>query len=190
MLLTSVMNKPADTGKSGGPAIDDVRDGVRWDLAEEGAELLREGSQDEACTHLENVLREDSENAYAAFRLGEVHFSGERWEKALKAFTTAIELSPDYTGALLGAGHTLRIMRRLDQAIRMGREVLRRKKDDGDALYLLGLAHYQRGDSAQAADLLRQFLATKPELEAAMEVEGLLQILDGNAVPMEEPEGE
>jgi tetratricopeptide (TPR) repeat protein len=88
---------------------------------------------------------------------------------------------------MVALGHTLRMLGRYDQALRMGREVLARKADDGDALHLMGLVHYARGDEAAAIDYLNRFLETRPELEAAQEARGLLEILEGNVIAEEPP---
>ena len=146
-------------------------------------EALREGDADEALPLLEEAIRVDSRNPYAAFFLGEAWFAKQGWDKALRAYVRALELRPNYLGAMLGAGHALRMMGRLDHAIRMARQILGQQKDNPDGLYLLGLAHYQRGDRADAERWLNRFVDTRPEIEVAMEVEGLLQILRGEAEP-------
>jgi cytochrome c-type biogenesis protein CcmH/NrfG len=160
-----------------------TRDEDRWDAAEEGAELLREGEADRAIALLEDVLRDDSENAYAAYFLGAAQFEKERWDKALKAYVRALELAPDYLGAMIGAGHALRMKGELDRAIRMGNAVLERRPEDGDALHLLGLVHLQRDERAKAREYFERFLATRPEAEVVAEVQGLLQILSGEVLP-------
>jgi cytochrome c-type biogenesis protein CcmH/NrfG len=165
-----------------------TRDEARWEAAEEGAELLREGENERAIATLEGVLRDDSENAYAAFFLGNAHFEKERWDKALKAYVRALELAPDYLGAMIGAGHALRMKGELDRAIRMGNAVLSRRAEDADALHLLGLVHLQRDERAKAREYFHRFLATKPEAEVVAEVQGLLQILDGEMLPLPDNE--
>lgn len=151
----------------------------RWDIAQEGAELLREGSIADAVTELERVVAEDDQNEYAFFFLGSAHFEAGRFEKALKCYLRALELAPLYTGALVNAGHTLRMMGRHDEALRVARQLLERDKNDADAIHLAGLAHFARGERAMAEKLLGRFLETQPELEVANEVQGLLQILRG-----------
>ena len=92
---------------------------------------------------------------------------------------------------MLGAGQTLRMMGEHERAIRMGQEALRVQKDDPDALYLLGAVHFQRGENKLAFGYLSRFLETGPELEVALEVEGMLQIVRGEVLPaLEESEGE
>lgn len=155
------------------------RDEERWDAAQEGAELVREGEIDAAIAELERVVTDDPGNPYGYFFLGAAHFEQGNFEKAMKAYVVALDRAPEYLGAMVSLGHTLRMLGRHDQALRMGRSVLERSKDDADALYLMALSHYARGDEAASASYLRRFLATKPELEAAQEARGLLEILEG-----------
>ena len=156
----------------------------RWDAAQEGAELLREGDFDLAIVELERVLTEDPENEYGYFFLGTAHFEKGNFDKAMKAYVVALEKAPEYVGAMVHLGHTLRMLGRHDQALRMGKQVLARDKDDADGLYLMGLVHYQRGEEAAAKGYLTRFLETGPEVEVAQEARGLLEILEGKAQPL------
>jgi cytochrome c-type biogenesis protein CcmH/NrfG len=61
----------------------------------------------------------------------------------------------------------------------MGQQVLARSADDGDALFLIGAASFARGDYAKAKSHLERFLNTSPEIEVAVEVEGMLQVIRG-----------
>lgn len=153
--------------------------GKRWDDAQEGAELLREGQADAAIDELERVIASDPKNEYAFYFLGAAHFERGRFEKAMKAYLSALELAPGYLGALVHLGHTLRMMGKHGEALRVGREALERSPEDGDALHLVALVHYGRGEKAAAVKYLERFLATKPELEAANEAEGMLRMLRG-----------
>lgn len=161
---------------------DDV---ARWDAAQEGAELVREGEYDAAIAELERVLEDDPDNEYAYFFLGAAHFEKGNFEKAMKAYVLALDRAPGYLGAMVSLGHTLRMLGRYDQALRIGREVLARSPEDADALYLLGLVHFARGEESAAAGYLRRFLDTRPELEVAQEARGLLEILEGRVQPLD-----
>ena len=97
----------------------------------------------------------------------------------MKAYLSALEIAPTYLGALVHLGHTLRMMGKLPEALRVGRQALERSPEDGDVLHLLGLIHYARGEKAAAIKYFERFLGTKPELEAANEAEGLLRMLRG-----------
>ncbi|MDH5670687.1 MAG: tetratricopeptide repeat protein [Myxococcales bacterium] len=166
-------------------------DELHWDQAQDGAELIAEGDPEAAVPILEALAREVPRNPYAFFFLGAAHYELERYDKALKAYLTAIELAPDYLGALIGAGHCLRMVGRHAQALGMGKEVLRRQADDPEALYLLGATHFARGDTRAAAEYLERFLGTNPEPEVAIEAQGMLQVLAGDivdATPVEDPD--
>ena len=165
---------------------DDDRDAERWDAAQEGAELVREGSLTLAQNELEEVLEADPDNPYALHYLGHAHYEGGDYERALKGYVMALERAPEYRGAMVGAGHALRMLGRHEQALRMAREVLQRDMTDQDGLYLAGLIHYARGEEQEALTYLERFLETGPELEVAHEVRGLVQILKGDVV--ENPE--
>jgi len=158
-------------------------DAERWDAAEEGAELVREGDYDGAVAELEGVVGRDPDNEYAYFFLGCAHFERGAFDKAMKAYVLALEKAPRYVGAMVHLGHTLRMLGRYNQALRMGQQVFLIDKNDPDALYLMGLTHYARGDEAAAAKYLTRFLETNPEIEVAYEVRGMIQTLQGDVVP-------
>lgn len=165
-----------------------MSDEERWDAAQEGMELLREGEIDAAIAELEGVILLDADNPYAHFFLGNAHFEQGTFDKAMKAYVLALEKAPEYVGAMVSLGHTLRMLGRYQQALRMGAQVLARNKEDPDGLHLMALAHYARGEEAAAKTYLERYLATNPEVEAAQEARGLLEILIGNAQPLEEEE--
>ena len=160
----------------------DERDAAKWDAAQEGAELAREGHVDEAIEDLERLCIEEPHNEYAFFFLGSAHYEKQGFDKALKAYVTALELHPTYLGAMLGAAHTLRLMGRTDQAFRMAKQAEARAADDSDVAYLLGILHFQVGETAAATQYLEKVAAARPEVEVALEVEGMLQILRGEVV--------
>ena len=160
-------------------------DSDRWEAAQEGAELLREGELALAVAELERLVEAEPDNEYALFFLGNAHFEKGDFDKAMKAYVVALEKAPGYVGAMVSLGHTLRMLGRYEQALRMGHEVLSRQKDDSDGLYLMGLSHYARGEEAAAARYLHRFLETGPEVEAAQEVRGLLEVLEGKITTAE-----
>jgi tetratricopeptide (TPR) repeat protein len=148
-----------------------------WESAQEGAELLSEGNYAEALEALRVLAAREPDNEYAHYYLGCAHYELEQFDKALKCYVRALELVPTYLGAMVHAGHTLRMLGRYNEAIRMAHEVLARAPGDPDALFLIGAASFARGDHAQAKDYLERFLHTGPELEVATEVEGMLQVI-------------
>ncbi len=160
-------------------------DGERWDAAQEGAERLREGDVEGAIEELERLALEQPENEYAFFFLAGAHFERGAFDKAMKGYLMALEKAPEYLGAMVGLGQTLRLMGRYDQALRMGRQVLARDKNDSDGLYLMGLTHYAIGNEAAAKGYLERFVESGAELEVVQEARGLLEILGGRVEPSE-----
>lgn len=156
-----------------------MTEGPHWEAAEEGSELLAEGRLDDAVAELTRVITEDPDNEYGYYFLGQAHYEKGDYPKALKAYVRALELEPSYLGAMLGAGHTLRMMGQHDKALRMAKQAEARAKDDADVLFLLGVVHFQRGDNEAARAYLTRFLETRPEVEVALEVEGMLQVVRG-----------
>lgn len=155
----------------------------RWATVEEAVELLRDGDTDRAIAELTEITQAQTENEYAFYFLGNAYFDDQHYPQALKCYVRALELAPEYPGALVGAGQTLRMMGQHDRAIRMGQRILNLTKDDPDGLYLLGLAHYQRGDHKLAHGFLQRFLETDPELEVATEVDAILQAIREEVAP-------
>ena len=180
------MHDPDDDLPEPGPnaaETPDQQDAARWEACEEGVELLREGETDEAIALFEDVALDDPENPYAFHFLGAAHYEREAWEKALAGYLQALKVSPQYLGARVGAGQTLRMMGKADAAIRMGKQALVLRRDDPDALFLLGLCYYQLGERKPAYGFLTRFLATSPEAEVRLEVEGLLNLIRGEQFP-------
>lgn len=153
-----------------------------WEAAQEGAELLSDGEYDKAIEELIKTIETHPRNEYAYYFLGNAYFEKQELERAMAAYVKALEFAPNYLGAMVGLGHTLRLLGKLDQALKTGHELLRRDKHDADGLYLVGLVHVARGDHAAGLDYLRRFIDTKPEAEVAYEAQALIDVLTGQAV--------
>jgi tetratricopeptide (TPR) repeat protein len=166
------------------------QDRRHWESAEEGAELVSEGEYAQAVSLLSEVVNREPNNPYALFFLGAALFETGDLSRALKAYLEALRVRPDYLGALIGAGWALHSLGRYREALKVGRQLLLKAKEDPDGLYLLGLCHYALGDAAAALGYLTRFLNTRPELEVALEVEGLIKVLRGEvqALPSEDAE--
>ena len=133
------MHDADDESPRDAPETRDAQDAARGEASEEGVELLREGDATGAIAALESVAARDPGNPYAFHFLGAAHYEQEAWEKALAGYLRALQLSPQYLGARVGAGQALRMMGQPERAIRMGKQALMLRRDDPDALFLLGL---------------------------------------------------
>lgn len=150
---------------------------AHWEAAQDGAELLREGEHEQAVTVLTELIQREPENEYGYFFLGSAYYELEQYDRALKCYVEALQLKPTYVGAMIHAGHSLRMLGRYREAIRMAKQVLLRAANDPDALFLIGACSFAQGDDAKAREFLERFLQTGPELEIATEVEGMLQVI-------------
>ena len=113
----------------------DERDTAHWEAAVEGAELTREGELDAAIAELQGLIQRDPKNPYGFHFLGNAFFEAKDFARALKAYLSAVELKPEYMGALIGAGWSLHSLGRYREALRVGRQVLVKAKEDQDALH-------------------------------------------------------
>ena len=138
----------------------------------------------QAIATLSEVVSREPDNPYALFFLGAALFETGDLQRALKAYLEALRVRPDYLGALIGAGWALHSLGRYREALKVGRQLLLKAKEDPDGLYLLGLCHYALGDAAAALGYLTRFLNTRPEIEVALEVEGLMKVLRGEMQPL------
>jgi tetratricopeptide (TPR) repeat protein len=68
--------------------------------------------------------------------------------------------------ATLAAAMVLHQSGKLDSAAQLYREVLRHEQDSADALHLLGVIQHQKGDHAQAIELICKAIALSPSVPA------------------------
>lgn len=163
------------------------RHDAQWDAVNEAVEMMREGDHDGALRELGAAIDRDPTNAYAHFFVGAVHYEREDFEPARRAYEEALKHAPDYLGAIVGLGHALRNLGRLDEALRTGERALQASEEhnDPDAHFLLALVHAARNEPARAIPHIEAFIASRPEVEARYEAEALLQTLQGKARPLE-----
>ncbi len=153
-----------------------TEDETRWAEVEEAAELLQTGELAAAKEQLLALVESAPDNEYGHFFLGNLYYEEEDYARALKCYVTAIDKKKHYLGAMIGAGQALRMLGDHERALRMGRQVLRIEENDPDALFLVGATFFQRGEYAGALGPLSRFLETHPEIEVAIEVQGMVQI--------------
>jgi cytochrome c-type biogenesis protein CcmH/NrfG len=155
------------------------RDAERWAAVEEATELLHEERYKEALEELRDVLRQDPENHYAFFYLGQTMYEVGEMEPARDAYQAALKLAPQHLGARVALTHVLRKLGDTRGAVKEGLVALEQAPTDGEVLYAIGLAYLARGDNVSARRHLEAFLRSKPELETRLEVEGLLMSMAG-----------
>lgn len=155
------------------------RDHAHWQAVEEATELLHEERYHEALQVLRDVIKQDPQNPYAFFFLGQALYEVGEIQPSRDAYRAALRLSPEHLGARVALTHVLRKLGETRDAVTEGLAALQQAPTDGDVLYALGLAYLSRGDNVAARRHLEAFLRANPELETRIEVEGLLQSMDG-----------
>jgi tetratricopeptide (TPR) repeat protein len=164
---------------------EDDKDSAQWEAVEEAAELLAEEKYQDALYALRDVARADPTNAYAFHLMGTALYEVGQLEPAREAYRAAVRLAPAFLGARSALAGVLRALRDYRGALREGQEALRQAPADPDALYTMGLSYAALGARTEAARYLDAFLETKPELEAAMEVRQMLEMLKLASGPFE-----
>jgi eukaryotic-like serine/threonine-protein kinase len=87
--------------------------------------------------------------------------------EALRESEAAREFDPFSPSATLNAGRAHYYARRPDDAARFYKELLVKNPEDRNALYMLGLAHVQKGAYREAVEILSRLYAADPLYAAA-----------------------
>ena len=149
-------------------------DKAYWDAVEEATELLHEERFREALVMLRDVAARTPKNPYAYYFMGIGLFEIGELEASRDAYRACLKVAPDHIGARVALSHVLRQLGDAKEAIKEGTRALSQAPGDGEALHAVGLAYLERGDDVAARKYLEAFLATKPELEVAVEVRAVL----------------
>jgi len=164
---------------------EDDKDREQWAAVEEAAELLAEEKFQDALYALRDIVRADPHNPYAFQLMGSALYEVGQLEPARDAYRAALRVSPSFLGARTALAGVLRALHDHRGALREAQEALRQAPADGDALYTMGLSYAALGARTEAARYLLSFLETKPELEVAMEVRQILEMLKLATGPFE-----
>ena len=107
----------------------------------------------------------DPKNAGAHFVLGEIESKNGDWEEAIKQFSTAARLDPNFAEAYVGWGFALVTLKRYQEAIAPLRTAERLSPANPAIHYSLGTALSRTGQKEEAEKefaIHRELVATKP----------------------------
>lgn len=145
-------------------------------LLEQGKELYRNDKDEEAVKAFAEAVRQDPELAEAHFRLALGYESlGKRdeaeaeYKKAVETYKKYLEHNPDDAEAHYALGQTYAGLDRYSDAIREYREATKRKEDDPDMFYDLGVAHTKLAQYDQAAAAFSKSLKIDPDYYRAQD---------------------
>ena len=169
---------PDDSGNPGRTS-DDAKDRAHWEAVDEATELLHEERFREALVVApQRRHARPAEPVRVLLPRRRALRDGRDGACARRLPRRASRLAPKHLGARVALTHILRQIGDLREALKEGTTALAQAPGDADALHAIGLVHLARGDDAAARRYLEAFLASKPELEVAMEVRGILDGLD------------
>lgn len=115
-----------------------------------GITLLRENKVAEAIPLLENALKADPNNEVIHLYLANAYNNVGLYEKALKESQAALEIFPEYSGAMTTMAISYINLAQFDNAIFMLNEVLEEDPRSRDAVNYLAICYERKGDQKTA----------------------------------------
>lgn len=129
-------------------------------------EPLSEHEVDLFALALRTRLAEQGDDAVAWMLLGRIRMSQGMPEQAIDAFEKALAMTPDRTALLLSYSQALIVVGGDENLAKAGRSVARvltREPDNTDALSLMALIAYEKGDEAEAIAAWQLLLKQLPD---------------------------
>ncbi|HEX3251343.1 MAG TPA: tetratricopeptide repeat protein [Pyrinomonadaceae bacterium] len=158
---------------SNGLAVDPVR---ARSLLDKGKELYRKDQDTEAVQALTEAVKLDPDLAEAHFRLalgyeslGKQEEAEKEYKKAVEAYKKYLLEHPDDAEAHYALGQTYAGLGQYSEAIREYREATKRKEDDPDMFYDLGVAHTKLAQYDAAAAAFSKSLEIDPDYYRAQD---------------------
>ncbi len=150
-------------------------------------EALSEQEVDLFALALRTKLARDGDDAVAWMLLGRIRMSQGAMEQAVTAFERALHMTPERTPLLLSYSQALIMLADENSLAKAGRAVARvlmREPDNSDALSLMALIAYERGDLGEATTAWQMLLKQLPEHDPRYTaVQQRLQQLGAEPVP-------
>ncbi|TAG50545.1 MAG: tetratricopeptide repeat protein, partial [Runella slithyformis] len=115
-----------------------------------GIELLKKGNVEAAIPLLEKASQLDPNNEVIRLYLANAYNNASQFDKAIKEAQAALELFPDFLGALTTLGISYINLAQYDNAIIVLTQVLEEDPRNRDATQYLILCYERKGDKATA----------------------------------------
>ena len=142
-----------------------------------GAALAIKRSYPEAERELEEALKLDPRRASAMMRLGLVAIERKDPKRAEDWFRKALAQAPGLAEARRGLAVSLLRQGRVQDAVAVAREGVEQSRgQDPEAKYLLATVYHESGRPAEAEPLLADVLASTPDLQHALLLQGIVKL--------------
>jgi tetratricopeptide (TPR) repeat protein len=157
-----------------------------FNLMTESREIAKdEDSFDRVVSMLTRVVHDDPNVIDAWFNLGNAHYKVGRFEDAIKYFSKALELKPDYDLAVINMANAYRKIGRDDAALAGYEHYLTIDPKNAQVHYQIGEIYIDRGDEATAEQHFRMALTIDPRTASARNALGALAFTRGDVAGAE-----
>ncbi|MGM0441209.1 MAG: tetratricopeptide repeat protein [Elusimicrobiota bacterium] len=112
---------------------------------------------------LREIIKRDSENPLAYYKLGWILAKEKKFKRAIKNFKKAVELDGTLTGAYNNMGNIYYTVGQQNRAIKYYKKALEQNPDLVDAHFNLGYIYYHRGRLKEAARKFEKVLKLDPD---------------------------
>lgn len=133
-----------------------------------GMEHYGEGRIKPSVTLFSQIIKAAPKHAHAHQMLGLIAFGMEQYESAVKAMTEAVRLQPENQQFLLNFIEVLRKAGQVEQAITVGKRVVKANPGNPAAHSNLGLAYYDLEDLIEAEASQQRAVALDPDFGPAL----------------------
>src|SRR4051812_30136150 len=157
-----------------------------FNLMTESREIAKDtDSFDKVVSMLTTVVRDDPNVIDAWFNLGNAYFKVGRFEEAIKYFSKALELKPDYDLAVINMANAYRKIGRDDAALAGYERYLSIDPKNAQVRYQVGEIYLDRGDQATAEANFKAALAIDPRTASARNALGAMAFGRGDVAGAE-----
>ena len=129
---------------------------------------------------LTKVVRDDPNVIDAWFNLGNAYFKVGRFDEAIRYFSKALELKPDYDLAVINMANAYRKLGRDDAALAGYERYLSIDPKNAQVRYQVGEIYLDRGEDAKAQENFTAALAIDPRTASARNALGALAFKHGD----------
>ncbi len=160
----------------------DPKDKIRlFNLMTESREIAKDdGSFERVVTMLNDVIKEDPNVIDAWFNLGNAYYKVGRFQEAIKHFSHALQLKPDYDLAVINMANAYRKLGQDDAALAGYERYLQIDPKNANVRYQLGEIYLDRGDVAAAERNFRMALDLDKRLASARNALGTIAFKRGD----------
>ncbi len=125
-----------------------------------------------------NYINDKATSIRAFSGLGELYLKKSDFDSAQKAFSEALQISPEDETAAYNVGEIFFSNQKIDEAAKYFELAIQIKKDWPKPYYRLGFVYLNKGDLAKSLDYFNAFLRLAPESPEAPQVKNIIGTIE------------